>query len=45
MHRFVWIFPKPVYGNFDSLEEVNEDFDQQMGNLHTGTVVSVVMLV
>ena len=25
-HRFLCVFPRPLYGSFDSLEEVNEDF-------------------
>lgn len=30
-HRFVWLFPQPLYGKFDSLEEVNEDFNENIG--------------
>ena len=25
-HRFVWLFPKPIFGKFAALEEVDETF-------------------
>lgn len=30
-HRFIWLFPKPIYGKFDTLEAVNKDFSSQIG--------------
>ena len=29
--RFLWMFPKPVYGQFDSLEPVNNEFTENIG--------------
>lgn len=25
-HRFLWVFPKPLYGSFETLQEVNKEF-------------------
>ena len=30
--RFLWLYPKPVYGKFDTLEPVREEFTQKIGN-------------
>ena len=30
-HRFLWVFPKPVYGTFDTLEKVDRDFQVKLG--------------
>lgn len=32
--RFLWIFPKPLYGKFDSLEPIRQDFSDKIGT-HT----------
>ena len=29
--RFLWIFPKPCYAKFESLEPVNEEFTTALG--------------
>lgn len=29
--RFLWLFPKPVYGKFKSLEPVDETFTNKIG--------------
>ena len=29
--RFLWLYPKPVYGKFDTLEPVREDFIDKIG--------------
>lgn len=29
--RFLWIFPKPVYGKFTSLEAVDKKFADELG--------------
>ena len=29
--RFLWMFPKPVYGRFDSLEPTNNGFSESIG--------------
>ena len=29
--RFLWYFPKPQYGSFESLEPVNAEFKEQIG--------------
>ena len=29
--RFLWIFPKPTYSKFETLEEVDEDFTSSIG--------------
>jgi len=29
--RFLWIFPKPVFGKFKSLEPVKSDFNKAIG--------------
>ena len=34
-HRFLWVFPRPLYGSFDSLKEVDEDFTADIGKLHS----------
>ncbi len=31
--RFLWLFPKPVYGDFDSLEPIDTDFTDKIGML------------
>jgi hypothetical protein len=31
--RFLWLFPKPSYANFESLESVNRDFSESLGML------------
>lgn len=25
-HRFIWLFPKPIYGKFDTLEAIDKVF-------------------
>ena len=30
--RFLWLFPKPVYGTFETLEPVKEEFVDNIGN-------------
>ena len=30
-HRFVWIFPKPLFGKFASLEEIQRKFGDELG--------------
>lgn len=30
--RFIWLYPKPVYGKFDTLEPVREEFTEKIGN-------------
>ena len=30
-HRFIWLFPKPIYGKFKTLQVVNKDFSSQIG--------------
>lgn len=30
-HRFLWVFPKPLYGNFDTLEKVDVGFQRRLG--------------
>ena len=30
--RFLWLFPKPVYGTFETLEPVQEEFIDKIGN-------------
>ena len=32
--RFLWLFPKPVYGKFDTLEPINKEFTAKIGKLH-----------
>ena len=29
--RFLWIFPKPVYGQFETLEPINKNFTDKLG--------------
>ena len=29
--RFLWLFPRPVYGNFDSLETIDSVFTGKIG--------------
>ena len=31
--RFLWVFPKPSYAHFDSLETIDEQFTEQIGKL------------
>ena len=31
--RFLWIFPKPSYSHFDTLEPIDECFTEQIGLL------------
>ena len=33
--RFLWIFPKPSFANFDSLELIEEKFSSYLGELIT----------
>ena len=30
-HRFLWVFPKPLYCKFDTLERVNQEFSSKLG--------------
>ena len=30
-HRFIWIFPKPLFGKFASLKEVQRNFVHELG--------------
>ena len=32
--RFLWLFPKPLYGKFDSLEPMNKEFTDKKGAIH-----------
>ena len=29
--RFLWLFPKPVYANFDTLEPIDQHFTDHIG--------------
>ena len=29
--RFLWLYPKPIYGKFETLEPVREDFIETIG--------------
>ena len=31
--RFLWVFPKPVYKPFSTLEPINKDFLNAIGNI------------
>ena len=31
--RFLWLFPKPIYGKFETLEPVQEDFIDKIGKI------------
>ena len=31
LQRFLWIFRKPLYGKFDSLEPIRKDFSDKIG--------------
>ena len=31
-HRFIWMFPKPLYGKFAMLENVDKNFSSKIGN-------------
>ena len=30
-HRFIWIFPKPLFGKFATLEEIQKKFSDDLG--------------
>ena len=30
-HRFIWIFPKPLFGKFATLEEIEKKFSDDLG--------------
>ena len=30
-HRFLWVFPSPLFGKFSSLGEADKDFQRTMG--------------
>ena len=30
-HRFLWLFPKPIYGKFETLGIVNKEFSSEIG--------------
>ena len=30
-HRFIWLFPKPLFGKFSTLGEVDKEFQLNMG--------------
>lgn len=30
-HRFLWLFPKPLYGKFSTLEEIDHSFTDKIG--------------
>jgi hypothetical protein len=32
-HRFIWIFPKPIYGKFATLEAVDTTFTTKIGKM------------
>lgn len=32
-HRFLWMFPKPLFGTFAALEEVNKGFTDEICKL------------
>ena len=32
--RFLWFFPKPVYGQFDTVEPINKNFVEKLGIYH-----------
>ena len=47
-HKFIWIFPKPMFGKFNALEEANKEFLEEMGryiiynaHVHNYSVLSV----
>ena len=33
-HRFLWLFPKPIFGRFASLEEVDKTFTSTISKLY-----------
>ena len=30
-HRFVWLFPKPLFGAFTTLGEIDKEFQENLG--------------
>ena len=30
-HRFIWIFPRPIYGRLDTLQASDESFTNEIG--------------
>jgi len=32
--RFLWLFPKPVFEEFSTLEPIDEDFTKNLSKLH-----------
>ena len=33
--RIIWMFPKPLYSDFQTLQPVDEDFSESLGNPHS----------
>ena len=38
--RFLWYFPKPVYGHFDSLEPTDKNFRSKIGKQHVDACIA-----
>lgn len=38
--RFLWFFPKPVYGDFDSLEPIDRNFTDKIGMLMVNVIAT-----
>lgn len=34
--RFLWMFPKPVYGRFNTLKPIDKDFSENIGMCSKG---------
>lgn len=40
--RFLWLFPRPIYGKFETLEAVKEEFIDNVGELIAVSVYYII---
>lgn len=42
-HRFLWVFPKPLFGKFASLENVNAQFSSKIGKYQNSKFMNMFL--
>ncbi len=41
--RFLWLFPKPIYTDFDSLEPIKKEFTDKIGTLVLLIIIIIII--
>ena len=40
--RFLWLFPRPVHGKFDSYEMIDDEFVDKIGDIYSKVTIQII---